>query len=166
MAKSKRTRKEPKKNTVRKPVIKKSGKEVTSRLSVAEPGLEDLGEMDNTTLNTLYITDGSENDITLEINAGAEGQTSDMTVKLNSSILAENLSGDFLQTPIGTNQSLNGKKLNIVATIADTSRDTNFTSLTIRLRGGMQPADFPLSKAVDEEGGSVDYLCIIEFFQP
>ena len=42
-----------------------------------------------------------------------------MTIKLNSSIFTEELSGDFAETPIGTNASLNGKKLNIVATIAD-----------------------------------------------
>jgi hypothetical protein len=152
---------------------KKGGKKPTKKKAAPENMLVGLNETDNTalttdntTLNTLYITDGSDNDITLEVNAGAQGQTSDMTIKLNSTIVTENLSGDFAETILGTNNSLNGKKLNIVATIADTSRETNFTSLTIHLRGGAGPADFPLSKAVDEEGGSVDYLCIIEFFEP
>lgn len=161
MAKAKRDGKKPTKK------IKKKQAKITSSKKARSPNKSiGLAETDNTTLNTLYIIDGSDNDITLEVNAGAEGQTSDMTIKLNKSIVTENLSGDFAETVLGTNRSLNGKKLNIAATIADTSRETNFTSLTIHLKGGTIPADFPLSKAVEEEGGSVDYLCIIEFFQP
>jgi len=161
MAKAKRDGKKPTKK------IKKTQAKITSRKKAGSSNiLVGLPETDNTTLNTLYIIDGSDNDISLEVNAGAEGQTSDMTIKLNNSIVTENLSGDFVETALGTNKSLNGKKLNIVATIADTSRETNFTSLTIHLKGGTGPADFPLSKAVEEEGGSVDYLCIIEFFRP
>ncbi|MFT3703477.1 MAG: hypothetical protein QM802_13965 [Agriterribacter sp.] len=131
-----------------------------SRDAVAEANTE------NTTLDTLYIVNGSDNNITLEINVGAEEQTGDMTIKLDDAIIVENHAGDFHETIIGTNKSLNGKKLSIVANIVDTSRKTNFTSLSIHLKGGVTPNDFNLAKTVDDEGASVDYLCLIEFFKP
>ena len=89
-----------------------------------------------------------------------------MTIRLDNKVIVQNHAGDFVKTLLGTNRELNGRKLGIVATIADTSRETNFTSLTIRLRGGLNAVDFPLSKTVDEEGGSADYLCLVEFFKP
>ncbi len=118
------------------------------------------------TLDTLYIVDSSDNNITLEVNIGDEGQTSDMSIRLEDTFIVENLSGDLEETLLGTNEQLNGKKLTIVATIADTSRTTNFTSLTIHLKGGFISNDFALSKTVNEEGASADYLCLIEFFKP
>jgi hypothetical protein len=121
---------------------------------------------EKTTLDTLYIVNETDNPVTLEVNAGAQGQTSDMTITLDDATIVKNLAGDFTQKPLGTNKQLNGKKLSIAATIADTSRQTNLTSLTIRLKGGNSASDFPLSKTVDEEGDSEDYLCIIEFFNP
>ena len=124
------------------------------------------GNAENTALDTLYIVNASDNKITLEINVGAEEQTGDMTIKLDNDIIVENHAGDFPETTIGTNKSLNGKKLSIIATIADTSRKTNFTGLGIHLKGGITPNDFNLAKTVDEEGASVDYLCLIEFFKP
>lgn len=121
---------------------------------------------ESTTLDDLYIVNDSGVMVTLEVNTGAEGQTSDMTIKLDDTIIIANHPGDFEKTPLGTNSELNGKKLSIVATIADTSRDTNLTSVAIHLRGGFKAADFLLSKSVEEEGSSVDYLALIEFFNP
>ena len=120
----------------------------------------------DTTLDKLYIVNDSNNIVTLEVNAGDKGQTSDMTIKLDDKIIANELAGDFNETALGTNKELNGKKLSIVATIADTSRETNLTSLTIHVRGGFSSETFPLSKEVEQEGESVDYLCLIEFFRP
>ena len=122
--------------------------------------------VDKTTLDTVYSVDASGNNVTLEVNAGAAGQTSDMTIKLDDTVLANAIAGDFPETALGSNSSLNGKKLSIVANIADTSRETNLTTLTIHLKGGREPADFPLAKTVEEENESVDYMCLIEFFNP
>jgi hypothetical protein len=156
---AKKQAKKPPQKTARKGPVKKGAK--------ARPAaVRDFAPIENTTLDTLYILDGSDNTVTLEVNAGAQGQTSDMTIKLDGSIITENRAGDFPKTVLGTNKALNGKKLSIVATIADTSRETNFTSLMIHLKGGAIPNDFPLSKTVDNEGESADYLCLIEFFQP
>ena len=122
--------------------------------------------VEKTTLDTVYTVDNSTVNITLEINIGDVGQTSNMTVMVDDTTLVQDLAGDFPITAIGTNASLNGKKLSVVANVADASRLTNLTSLTIHLRGGQSPADFPLAKTVDEEGDSEDYLCLIEFFNP
>ena len=122
--------------------------------------------IEKTTLDTVYTVNNSDSNITLEINIGDVGQTSNMTVMLDNTPVVTDLPGDFPLMAIGTNASLHDKKLSIVANVADTSRDTNLTSLTIHLRGGDSPADFPLAKTVDEEGDSEDYLCLIEFFNP
>jgi hypothetical protein len=146
--------------------VKKTKKARTKRsLKSKHVGLRDR-RIEGTTLDTLYIIDDSENQVTLEVNAGDEGQTSDMSIKLEDVSIAEGHSGDFPETSLGANNQLNGKKLSIVATISDTSRDTNLTSLTITLRGGFNPQVFELSKTVTEEGESADYLCLIEFFKP
>ena len=121
---------------------------------------------EKTTLDTLYIVNESDNPVTLEVNVGAQGQTSDMTITLDAATIAKELAGDFAEKALGTNKQLNGKKLSIAATIADNSRTTKLTSLTIHLNGGVSENDFPLSKTVNEEGDSEDYLCIIEFFNP
>ena len=121
---------------------------------------------ETTALDTLYIVEDSDNQLTLEVNMGAQGQTTDMTITLDNNTIVNNLAGDFAETALGTNKELDGKVLRIVATIADTSRDTNFTSLTIHLKGGEENNDFPLSKSVDNEGDSADYICRIKFFKP
>jgi hypothetical protein len=119
-----------------------------------------------TALDTLYIVDSSNNEVTLEVIIGDREQTGDMTVRLDGEIIADKHAGDLEESVLGTNNTLNGKKLSIVATITDTSRTTNFTSLTIRLRGGFFPVEHILSKTVDEEGASANYLSVIEFFKP
>lgn len=132
----------------------------TARMTRGEATISD------TTLDRLYIVNDSSNEVTLEVKVGDIGQTSDMTIKLDEDIIAEEHAGDFNEMVIGTNKGLTGKKLSIVAVITDTSRQTNLTSLAISLKGGLFPATFPLSKEVSEEGESVDYMALIEFFRP
>ncbi|MFT3748658.1 MAG: hypothetical protein QM768_10090 [Agriterribacter sp.] len=148
----------PKKGRATKPKSR-SITGTVSRSAGAAPG-------ESTTLDTLYIIDGSDNNVTLAVKVGDKGQTSDMTIKLNDKVITENHAGDLDTTVLGTNKMLDGKKLSVVATIADTSRETNLTSLKIQIKGGMDPVEFPLSKTVEEEGASADYLCLIEFFKP
>lgn len=121
---------------------------------------------DNTALDTIYVLDDLTNNITLTVKVGDKGQTSDMTVKLDQQIIVQNHAGDLAETILGPNEQLNGKQLRLVATIADTSRETDITSLTIQLKGGLDVAEYHLLKKVTEEGASVDYLCLIEFFKP
>ena len=65
MAKAKRDGKKPTKK------IKKKQSRITSSKKARSPNrLIGLAETDNTTLNTLYIIDGSDNDITLDYTPG------------------------------------------------------------------------------------------------
>jgi len=148
------------KKAISKPAI--TGAVTTARTTTIRRGAVD----ERTTLNTLYILDGSDNEVELEVNVGDVGQTSDMSIDLDGKILADKIAGDFEKTSLGTNKQLHGKKLNIVATIADLSRETNLTSLTIHLKGGIEPNDIPLFKTVDDEGDSADYMCVVKFFDP
>jgi hypothetical protein len=148
---------------------KKGNKKTSSNKPVSNTvsaKITEIIETERTTLDTLYIVDSSSKQITLEVSAGTQGQTSDMTIILDDSAIAENIAGDFPETNLGTNRQLNGKRLSIVTTIADTSRETNLTSLTIHLKGGIEENDFPLSKTVNAEGDSENYVCLIEFFNP
>ncbi len=147
------------KKTAKKTSIKKAAKKIAATTRT-------LASAERTTLDTLYILDGSDNEVTLEVNAGAAGQASDMSIELDGSTVVDKLAGDFSETVLGTNKEMNRKRLRIVATIADLSRETNVTSLTVRLKGGPADTDFLLAKEVEQEGASVDYICLIRFFQP
>lgn len=166
-------KKTTKKNVAKAPV--KPGKNESKAAAAAatlDRGINTLRAMvrdaaqEKTTLDTVYIVDDSGNSITLEVNIGDAGQTSNMTIMLGNQPVVQNIRGDFPETPLGTNNGLNGKKLSIVANVADTSQTTNLTSLTIHLKGGLENHDIPLFKTVDEDGGSEDYVCLIEFFNP
>lgn len=161
---AKKTKKAAKK-AVKKPVPKKAVKKKTAPRAAVRR-LRDTAPAEKTTLDTLYVIDNSPNPVRVDIKVGAAGQTSNMTVKLDDTVLAQDISGNFPETVIGTNALLNGKKLTIAATIADTSRETNLTTLTILVKGGASDKEFPLAKTVNDEGDSADYLCHIEFFNP
>jgi hypothetical protein len=119
-----------------------------------------------TALDTLYFVNDSTKSVTLEIITGGEGQTSKMTIDVDNDIVVKNHPGIFALKAIGTNKSLQGKVLTIVCTIADTSRDTDFTEMRIRLNGGIIFMEFPLFAVVENEGDSVNYTCLITFFKP
>ena len=162
-----RTAKKNVKKAVKKTTTSKAGsKKMPVRGGMLTRGAEGVAGIESTTLDTLCIVNGSDNNITLEVMVGAEEQTSDMTIKLDDTVIVENHAGNFPPTILGTNKSLDSKKLSIAAVITDTSRKTNFTSLKIMLTGGISADVYNLSKTVDEEGASADYICLIEFFKP
>lgn len=119
-----------------------------------------------TTLDTLYLVNSGNRKINLEIIVGEEGQSSFTSIKLDKVLINPEFKGNLEKTEIGTNSVLNGKILRISSTIADTSKKTNLTSLSITLSGGFMTRNYPLYKLVDSEGDSADYLCNIEFYNP
>ncbi|MFT4015315.1 MAG: hypothetical protein QM668_00015 [Agriterribacter sp.] len=163
---AKKLKKASAKKSAKKAAPKKKSPPQTRSISRSVSRSAGSAPGESTTLDTLYIVDGSDNNVSLAIKVGDKGQTSDMTIKLDDKVITENHPGDFDTTVLGTNKMLDGKKLSITATIADTSREINLTCLKIQLTGGMDAVAFPLSKTVDEEGASADYLCLIEFFKP
>lgn len=119
-----------------------------------------------TALDTLYFVNDTNKNITLEAITGDIGQTSRMTIGLDNEEIAKNHDGSFPETVLGSNKDLKGKVLTIVCTIADTSRNTNFTELRLRLKGGIIFQEYPLFAEVENEGDSVKYTCLITFFKP
>ncbi len=119
-----------------------------------------------TTLDTLYLVNSGNRKISLEIVVGDEGQTSLTNVKLETTSIAFEHRGNLEKTEIGKNLDLNGKTLRIIATVADTSKKSNLTSINIKISGGFLARSYPLYKLVDTEGDSADYVCNIEFYNP
>ncbi|GAB2949298.1 hypothetical protein GCM10027048_12940 [Hymenobacter coalescens] len=118
-------------------------------------------------LDTLYLVNDTDQVLALELITGGLNQTSTINVEiLNTQVIARGIQGALPQTNIGTNKELSGKILSIACIIADTSRDTNYTELRIRLNGGMMFMEYPLFATVDAEGDMVNYVCIIRFFKP
>lgn len=116
-----------------------------------------------TTLDTLYLIDDSNKIVSIEILIGDLGQTSALSISLENEDIITNHHGNLSKTGIMKNKFLHRKNLKIQATITDTSRETNVTSLSIKLSGGFLSRSYPLYKMVDHEGESADYYCNIEF---
>ena len=161
----KKVKKDIAKKTVKPKKARQKSKTLPARLKPLHRSAN-TEPAETTTLDVIYVIDDSSSNVVLAIKTGDKGQTSNLTVRLNEKIIVQNHPGDFNETILGENARLNGKTLNITATIADTSRETNLTSLHIRLTGGIDTAEFTLSKKVTAEGLSADYLCLIEFFKP
>ena len=60
---------------------------------------------------------------------------------------------DQSQKPVGEDgQDLTNTFLDCTTTVRDIRDETNNTSVTIRLAGGVKPAEFPFSHEVEDEG--------------
>lgn len=149
---------------IKKELTKKEAKELLK--SNSDKLLKTLSEKEEEipAIDTLYLVNSTENDITLEVLMGGQGQSFDFTITLDDKTLASHTTRNFPEKVIGTNSNLNGKVLRIVGTIMDLSRTTNLTSLTILLKGGRNNKKFELIKNVANEGDVVDYMCRFEFF--
>jgi hypothetical protein len=119
----------------------------------------------NASLDTVYLVDGSDKDVILEIVIGAAGQASSSSVMLDSMTIYKNFPGTYSERPLGSNKFLQGKTLKIVAVITDIAKDTNITEMNLRLRGGLGLRQYALTKKVNEEGAVLPYIALIEFFK-
>jgi len=114
----------------------------------------------------LFEVDGSDNSVFLDFRAGAEGQASLTTVKINRTVVEEDVEGSFEQPlSIGANADLDGKTLRIKTTITDLSDLTNDTFIDITITGGAQDYHHRFEKTVTNERDSVFYSANIIFFK-
>jgi hypothetical protein len=125
----------------------------------------DAAYEEKTTLDTVYLVDGSSRNVTLEIIVGAPGQTAVTDIILGDTNLVKGKKGSIDEFILGANKELNGKKLFITTVMVDTSRDTNNVESIIRLRGGFKFIEYPLFKVVKNEGDSAIFSSSIEFFK-
>jgi len=121
---------------------------------------------ERTALDTLYFVNDSNKKVSLEVITGGFGQTSTFDAKIDGILDLQKINGSLSPTIITDNKSLKGKVLIISCTITDTSRDTNYTELRIRLNGGIMFIEYPLFANVENEGDTVNYRCVIRFFNP
>ena len=119
-----------------------------------------------TTLDTLYLINDSNRIVSIEITVGDQGQTSSLSISLDKEEIISNHIGSLPKTGIKENKLLHEKNLKIQATITDTCKESNVTSLNVKLSGGFLTRNYPLYKMVDQEGESADYYCNIEFINP
>lgn len=124
-----------------------------------------MNEERKTALDTLYFVNDKDTDISLEIITGSVGQTSTIHAEING-VFDREANGQLTETVIGNNKTLKGKNLIVTCAITDTSRETNYTELIVRLKGGMFYKEYPLYATVEEEGDTVVYVCVIRFFKP
>lgn len=121
---------------------------------------------ERTALDTLYFVNDSNKKVSLEVITGGLGQTSTFDAKIDGILDLQKINGNLPPTIITDNKSLRGKVLILSCTITDTSKDTNYTELRIRLNGGIMFLEYPLFANVEKEGDTVNYRCVIRFFNP
>lgn len=114
-----------------------------------------------TSLNTVYFVRNS-NHVIVELIYGDPGQSSSTVMHLDGIELEDGTPGDIVRN-LGPGSGLDGKTLDITASVTDTSRTSNHTEMIVRLRGGATFREFVLSENVTEEGETVFYSAIIRF---
>ncbi len=105
--------------------------------------------------------DGST--IKLDVTIGDAKQSSDMTVKLNSKKLLSEFKQSVKGLVLGADTALKGSVLRINGNIADTSKDSNKVSLSVKVSGGVSVFTKKFSVNVDDEGETVIFSFIIRF---
>lgn len=102
--------------------------------------------------------------VTLKITIG-HGQVGVSTVSLGTSNLAERLRDNldlFINRP---GENLVGKTLICVTTVSDVRMETNETSVTFELTGGITPFKQTLQESVPNHGDVLIYAATFRFFQ-
>jgi hypothetical protein len=105
--------------------------------------------------------DGSN--IKLDVTIGDAKQSSDMTVKLNTKKLLSEFKQSVKGLVIGADTGLKGAILRINGNIADTSKDSNKISITVKVSGGVDTLTKKFSVNVDQEGETVVFSFIVRF---
>jgi hypothetical protein len=120
---------------------------------------------EKTSLDTVYLVNGTDTAVTLEIILGAPGQTGTTDIILDKVNIITAANGSLPEFALGTNRKLNASIMQITTVISDTAKDTNYLESVIRLRGGLRFSEYALFKTVEKEGGFAIYLELI-FFKP
>lgn len=120
---------------------------------------------EKTSLNTVYLLTSGSRPVTVEIIVGAPGQTSTTDVTIEEDIILKGAQGSIDEKEIGTNNTLDAKKMYITTVVTDTSPDTNYTESIIRLRGGIVFKEYHLFKTVPDDGDTAIFTSIIDFFK-
>lgn len=106
---------------------------------------------------TTYVV--AKDDVFLSVVIG-EQQLGTSVVKLDGKVLKE---GAVKKLKIGSGPKLVGSTLTIKSVVTDINDQTNRTSVTLTLEGGVVDAVHTLSVEVDDNGDSAIYRTEVEF---
>jgi hypothetical protein len=148
------------KKKAKKPVQKLSKKTASSIARKINPKFDE-----KTSLDTAYLTNGSDAAVTLEIILGVPGQTGTTDIILDKVNIITGEQGSLREFALGTNKKLNGKTMQITTVVSDTAKDMNYLESIIRLRGGVRFSEYTLYKTVEKEGGHAIFTSSIEFLK-
>jgi hypothetical protein len=121
-----------------------------------------------TTLNKVYVLNGTEAEVSFYTVIGDIGQTASTDVMLvdaseKKTDLYVGYSGNVPATALGTNVSLKGSRLFISCTISATSVISNYCEGLVVVSGGDTPATHLLYETVSARGELSMLTCIIIF---
>lgn len=109
----------------------------------------------NTSQAEIYMTDDSNNKITLDIKIGPAGQKAVSHVKLEQKLLLKDHDGTLKEFPIDTNRQCKNKFLG-AATLVTAMADVNSLRVDYVLKGGPEGTKtIPLSSGPIKKGKSV-----------
>lgn len=117
--------------------------------------------MSKTTIVDFYQVDQSDQPVVLNVIIGY-AQNAVTTVKINSLNM-----GDYERSfnlVLGNNKELVNKELFCFTTVHDINPDTNKTSVSVTLTGGVQPYEGNMDVSVSSNGGIASYTIHIGFF--
>jgi hypothetical protein len=116
--------------------------------------------MSNTLTKAYQLKDGEELKLTIIVGDGQLGITS---VSLENELIVNNETGT-IERIIGRYSNLKGKSLYCTSTVTDVRTETNKTSITYRLEGGVNTYENTLQETVNNEGDVVRYNASFFFF--
>lgn len=105
----------------------------------------------------------SEDTVTLKITIG-HGQVGTTSVNLAEKELVSGHKNTLELTIPSTGEGLNGKTLYCSTIVADIRTETNETSITYELTGGVKPFKQALQESVDSHGDVVFYTATFRFY--
>ena len=103
-----------------------------------------------------------EKDVAVEIFIG-HGQVGDTTIYLGNEKIVENKKGNF-EHNLGRGENLNGKSLFCSTIVSDVRSETNNTSVTYKIHGGVNPYEQIMQETVESQGDVVFYTATFTFY--
>jgi hypothetical protein len=110
-----------------------------------------------------YILGNDSEDITLEVAIASPGNSAvtNALVELDPVIVDE--PGSIDERPIGTNNSLDGKLLNLTTVVTRLAEGAGFADVGITITGGINSKTYPMSALLAEDGKSAILTITIAF---
>ncbi len=117
----------------------------------------------STSITKVYRVKDSEDEVSITIKIG-HGQNAATSIFLGGTELRSELRDDVIELHVGKGKDIKNKSLYCTTTVTDVRRETNETSVTYKLTGGVNTFENTYSETVDNEGETVSYMATFYFF--